>query len=135
MCSAIMGGESMVMRPRIGRERGFTILEIMVVIAIIGILSVISIIQYNRYKERSLNSAVETDLRNAATSQEAYFADQQVYSNNTAQLMVAPYGLVTSEGVNLQVASTTASGYTMIAYHSSSTTTFTLLGPGGSIKP
>ena len=125
----------MVMRSRVRRDSGFTILEIMVVIAIIGILSVISVIQFSRYRERSLSSAVETDLRNAATAQEAYFADQNTYCNEKAGLTVAPYGLSISEGVNLRIASATASGYTMIAYHSSGTTTFNLAGPGGSITP
>ena len=125
----------MVMRLRIRGERGFTILEIMVVIAIIGILSLISIIQFSKYRERSLSSAVETDLRNAATAQEAYFTDQQTYCNAIGGLAVSPYGLSISEGVNLRVASATAAGYTMIAYHTNSTTTFTLVGPGGSIRP
>ncbi len=125
----------MVMRPSKSRDRGFTILEIMVVIAIIGILSVISIIQFSKYRERSLSSAVETDMRNAATAQEAYFTDQQTYCNAIGGLRVSPYGLSISEGVNLRVASATTSGYTMIAYHSSGTTTFTLAGPGGSITP
>ena len=123
------------MRPRSIRDRGFTILEIMVVIGIIGILALISIIQFSKYRERSLSSAVETDLRNAATAQEAYFTDQQTYCSASAGLTVLPYGLSASEGVNLRVASATTAGYTMIAYHTSGTTTFTLAGPGGLITP
>ena len=125
----------MVTRPSKRRDCGFTILEIMVVIGIIGILSVISIIQFSKYRERSLSSAVESDVRNAATTQEAYFTDQQTYCNAIGGLTVSPYGLSISNGVNIRVASTTTSRYTMIAYHNSGTTTFTLAGPGGSITP
>ena len=125
----------MVVRPGTRRDWGFTILEIMVVIGIIGILSVISIIQFSKYRERSLSSAVESDVRNAATAQEAYFTDQQAYCNAIGGLTVSSYGLSISDGVNIRVASTTTSGYTMIAYHDSGTTTFTLAGPGGSITP
>jgi type IV pilus assembly protein PilA len=114
-------------------ERGFTLIEIMVVIAIIGILSLIAILQFSNYKQRSLNSAVETDLKNAATAQEAYFADQNTYCGVIGKLSVSPYGLAVSKGVNLQVVSASTSGYTMLGYHDKSNQTYTLAGPGGSM--
>lgn len=116
-------------------DKGFTMIELMIVIAVIGILAIIAITQFSKYRERSFDSAVETDLRNAATAQEAYFADQQLYSNNIGQLTVSPYSLPASEGVILRVASATINGYTMIAYHDKGNTTFTLVGPGGAINP
>ena len=116
-------------------DKGFTMIELMVVIAVIGILSVIAILQFSKYRQSSFDSAVETDMRNAATAQEAYFSEQQAYCNAIGVLTASDYGLAISDGVNLQVASTTANGYTIIAYHSSGNTTFTLAGPGGSIQP
>jgi type IV pilus assembly protein PilA len=116
-------------------ERGFTLIELMVVIAVIGILSVIAILQFSNYRQRSLNSAVETDLRSAATAQEAYFADQKTYCDAIGQLAVSPYGLAVSDGVNLQVASASNSGYTMLGYHVKGNQTYTLAGPGGTMAP
>ncbi|MBW2304295.1 MAG: prepilin-type N-terminal cleavage/methylation domain-containing protein, partial [Deltaproteobacteria bacterium] len=56
-------------------ERGFTLIELMIVIAIIGILAAIAIPQFNAYRARSYNASANTDLRNAMTAQEGYFID------------------------------------------------------------
>ena len=60
-------------------EKGFTLIELLVVIAIIGILAAIAIPQFAAYRRRAFVSAAQTDLRNAATAQEAYFVDFNTY--------------------------------------------------------
>ncbi len=66
-------------RMRLRSESGFTLIELLVVVAIIGILAAIAIPQFAAYRKRGYEAAVKTDLRNAATAQEAYFAAQQTY--------------------------------------------------------
>jgi type IV pilus assembly protein PilA len=64
---------------RLRSESGFTLIELLVVVAIIGILAAIAIPQFAAYRRRGYEAAVRTDLRNAATAQEAYFAASQTY--------------------------------------------------------
>ena len=66
-------------RLRLQSEKGFTLIELLVVIAIIGILAAIAIPQFAAYRKRGYEATLKTDLRNAATAQEAYFAQKQTY--------------------------------------------------------
>ena len=67
-------------RLRLRAEGGFTLIELLVVIAIIGILAAIAIPQFAAYRRRGFVSQVVSDLRNAATAEEAVFAQTQAYA-------------------------------------------------------
>jgi type IV pilus assembly protein PilA len=114
-------------------QKGFTLIELMIVIAIIGILAAIAIPQFSLYRNRAWNSAAEADLRNAATAQEAYYTDHSTYAQNFANIIDATYGLYTSAGVNVAIAAANVFGYTMISYHTNGDRTYSLAGPGGAI--
>jgi prepilin-type N-terminal cleavage/methylation domain-containing protein len=66
---------------RLQSESGFTLIELLVVVAIIGILAAIAIPQFSAYRKRGYEAQVKSDLRNAATAQEAYFTQQFTYKS------------------------------------------------------
>jgi type IV pilus assembly protein PilA len=114
-------------------EKGFTLIELMIVIAIIGILAAIAIPQFSAYRKRSYNASANADLRNAATAQEAYYVDAKTYAANVDMLTGATYGLYTTEDVQVRVMGADTGGYTMTAFHSSGDRTYSIAGPGGSV--
>ena len=99
------------------REEGFTLIELMIVIAIIGILAAIAIPQFSAYRARSHNASANADLRNAITTQEAYYVDFQSYADAVADLTDDNYGLVLSSGVDLSVMTGDTTSYTMQAFN------------------
>lgn len=117
---------------RYGCEKGFTLIEVIIVIAIIGILAAIAIPQFSAYRNRSFNSAAISDLRNAATAQEAYHVTYKTYADSKTKL-ITDSGLIFSGGVTL-ITDGNSTGYTITSYHTSGDKTYKLTGPGGLIQ-
>jgi type IV pilus assembly protein PilA len=94
----------------IRNSQGFTLIELLVVVAIIGILAAIAIPQFASYRQRGFDSRAESDLRNAATAEEAYYASNQSYNSTTdASCSTDLPGCTISAGVKLAMTANGAS--------------------------
>ena len=73
----------MIRKLRPCNEKGFTLIELMIVVAIIGILAAIAIPQFSAYRERSYIASMKADCNALRTAEEAYFVDNDTYLETT----------------------------------------------------
>ena len=60
-------------------SKGFTLIELLIVMTIIGILASVAVPQYSEYKSRAFDTRAQSDLRNVAIAEEAYFVSYETY--------------------------------------------------------
>ena len=68
-------------------QKGFTLIELMIVIAIIGILAAIAIPQFISYRQKGYNTQAKAELKSFYTACQAYFADSPTTEDCTLALV------------------------------------------------
>lgn len=69
----------MIAARRLHKAGGFTLIELLVVVAVVAILSAIAIPIFLDYQANAFDARANSDLRNAANAEEAYFLAQGSY--------------------------------------------------------
>lgn len=94
-------------------QDGFTLLELIVVVAVLGILAAIAIQQFAIYRARAVDTAMRSDLKNAALAMESYYGEFLEYPTtlNAIQLV----GFRKTSGVTLTITVPTPSTFTITA--------------------
>jgi prepilin-type N-terminal cleavage/methylation domain-containing protein len=68
------------------KEKGFTLVEVLIVVIIIGILAAIGIPQFADSIEKAKGGEARAGLGHIQTAEKVYFAENEWYTNNTADL-------------------------------------------------
>ena len=84
-------------------QKGFTLIELMIVVAIIGILAAIAIPNFITFQAKSKQSEAKTNLKAIFTAEKSYFGEKDKYSTDFTVIGFKPeagnrysYGLVAS---------------------------------------
>src|SRR5437660_9007180 len=94
-------------------NRGFTLLELMVVIAVVGILAAIAIQQFSLYRSRATDASMRSDLKNAALAMESYYGEFLDYPASVSAIQLVGYRR--TNGVTLTINVTSPNTLTLTA--------------------
>jgi type IV pilus assembly protein PilA len=99
-------------------QKGFTLVELMIVVGIIAIISAIAIPQFAEYRKRGYRAELNSDLKNAFTASQAYFSDYPAATVD-ALAKISGYGYRNSPNITFSAGSLTASSGTITLVHAS----------------
>ena len=107
-------------------DKGFTLIELLIVVVIIGILAAIAIPKFASTKDKAYVAAMKSDLRNLATYEEQYAADNNGgYFGGSATMAAPLQGFTPSQNVTMAATAVAGppAGWTAVATHTLTTKT------------
>jgi prepilin-type N-terminal cleavage/methylation domain-containing protein len=102
-------------------NRGFTLIELMLVVVIVGMLASIVVPKFAHGKDRSLMAVMRTDLRNLVSAEEAFYSTALSYY--AGAIPDPTFHYQPSENVTITLSAVTSTGWQASAAHSSTSRT------------
>ena len=95
----------------LSKQKGFTIVELLIVIVVIGILAAITIVAYNGIQERARVATAQADLSNNAKKMQLYYAENGAYPSTPTQLLSVGLKVSNPSATTISLVCGSASGY------------------------